>query len=199
MQAIQQTQANSTMSFADVVRRAFHQMVLSGTSSAENVALLFGMHERTLRKRLTAERTSLHELVSQTRFELAKQLLKIRDFHCRKSLQRCAMRTRRCFHGRSAAGRRRAPGNGAPDVTARPLLAPMNLEKGRSNDRFEASTSKAARGRLRKAAVDPLPPVAPCRSRPSRTSLNGWQQPITECRRFVSETPNLGAVGLLAV
>jgi AraC-like DNA-binding protein len=75
MQAIQQTQANSTMSFADVVLGALHQMVLSGTSSAENVALLFGMHERTLRKRLTAEGTSLHQLVSQTRFELAKQLL----------------------------------------------------------------------------------------------------------------------------
>jgi AraC-like DNA-binding protein len=75
LQAIQQTQANSTMSFADVVRGALHQMVLSGTSSAGNVALLFGMHERTLRKRLTAERTSLHQLVSQTRFELAKQLL----------------------------------------------------------------------------------------------------------------------------
>ena len=75
MQAIQQTRANSTMSFADVVRGALHQMVLSGTSSAENVALLFGMHERTLRKRLTAERTSLQQLVSQTRFELAKQLL----------------------------------------------------------------------------------------------------------------------------
>ena len=75
MHAIQQTQANSTMSFADVVRGALHQMVLSGTSSAENVALLFGMHERTLRKRLTAEGTSLQQLVSQTRFELAKQLL----------------------------------------------------------------------------------------------------------------------------
>jgi AraC-like DNA-binding protein len=75
MQAIQQTQANSTMSFADAVRGALHQMVLSGTSSAGNVAFLFGMHERTLRKRLTAERTSLQQLVSQTRFELAKQLL----------------------------------------------------------------------------------------------------------------------------
>jgi AraC-like DNA-binding protein len=75
VQAIRQQQAASTMSFADVVRGALHQMVLSGTSSAENVALLFGMHERTLRKRLTAERTTLHQLVSQTRFELAKQLL----------------------------------------------------------------------------------------------------------------------------
>jgi AraC-like DNA-binding protein len=74
-QAIRQQQANSTMSFADVVRGALQQMVLSGTSPAGNVALLFGMRERTLRKRLTAERTSLHQLVSQTRFELAKQLL----------------------------------------------------------------------------------------------------------------------------
>jgi AraC-like DNA-binding protein len=63
------------MSFADVVRAALHQMVLSGTSSADNVALLFGIHERTLRKRLTAEGTSLQQLVGQTRFELAKQLL----------------------------------------------------------------------------------------------------------------------------
>jgi AraC-like DNA-binding protein len=75
MRAIQQARASSTMSFADVVRAALHQMVLSGTSSADNVALLFGIHERTLRKRLTAEGTSLQQLVRETRFELAKQLL----------------------------------------------------------------------------------------------------------------------------
>jgi len=75
MQAIDQTAANGVMSFADVVRGALHQMVLSGTSSAENVALLVGIHERTLRKRLTAEGTGLQQLVSHTRFELAKQLL----------------------------------------------------------------------------------------------------------------------------
>jgi AraC-like DNA-binding protein len=75
MSAIKQTRANSTMGFADIVRGALHQMVLSGTSSAESVALLFGIHERTLRKRLTAGGTSLQQIVSQTRFELAKQLL----------------------------------------------------------------------------------------------------------------------------
>jgi len=79
LQAIRQTRASSTMSFADLVRAALHQMVLSGTSSAENVALLFGVHERTLRKRLTAEGTSLQRLVSQTRLELAKQLLENTD------------------------------------------------------------------------------------------------------------------------
>ena len=75
MRAIDQASANSSMRFIDVVRGALHQMVLSGTASAQNVALLFGIHERTLRKRLTAERTSLQQLVSQTRYELAKQLL----------------------------------------------------------------------------------------------------------------------------
>jgi len=75
MLAIQQARATSGMGFADVVRGALQQMVLSGTSSAESVALLFGVHERTLRKRLSAEGTSLQQLVSQTRFELAKQLL----------------------------------------------------------------------------------------------------------------------------
>jgi len=75
MQAIQQTGADSTMSFADVVRGALHQMVLGGTASARNVALLFGLHERTLRKRLRAEATGLQQLVGQTRFELAQQLL----------------------------------------------------------------------------------------------------------------------------
>jgi AraC-like DNA-binding protein len=75
MSAIQQARADSTMSFADIVRAALHQMVLSGTSSAGSVALLFGINERTLRKRLTADGTSLQQLVSQTRFELAKQLL----------------------------------------------------------------------------------------------------------------------------
>jgi AraC-like DNA-binding protein len=75
LRAIQQARASSSMGFADMVRGALHQMVLGGTSSAENLALLFGIHERTLRKRLNAEGTSLQRLVSQTRFELAKQLL----------------------------------------------------------------------------------------------------------------------------
>lgn len=75
MEAIRQTRASSALGFSDVLRGALQQMVLSGTSSARNVAFLFGIHERTLRKRLSAEQTSLQELVNQTRFELAKQLL----------------------------------------------------------------------------------------------------------------------------
>ncbi len=71
----QERAKNGTMTFADEVRSALHQMVLNGISSAEDVAGLFGIHERTLRKRLAAEQTSLQQLVSQTRFTLAQQLL----------------------------------------------------------------------------------------------------------------------------
>lgn len=73
--AIRQAHVSGNMPFADEVRGALHQMVLSGVSSSENVARLFGIHERTLRKRLAAEQTSLQQLVSQTRFALARQLL----------------------------------------------------------------------------------------------------------------------------
>lgn len=75
-QAIKQERAkNGTMTFADEVRGSLHQMVLNGISSAVDVATLFGIHERTLRKRLAAEQTSLAQLVSETRFTLAQQLL----------------------------------------------------------------------------------------------------------------------------
>jgi AraC-like DNA-binding protein len=64
------------IAFSEQVQGVLHQMVLGGTSSAQEVARLFGIHERTLRKRLRAEETNLHRLVSQARFEIAQQLLK---------------------------------------------------------------------------------------------------------------------------
>ena len=73
--ALTQALANGPITFSEQVQGVLHQMLLSGTSSAGEVAHLFGIHERTLRKRLRAERTTLHQLISQTRFELARQLL----------------------------------------------------------------------------------------------------------------------------
>jgi AraC-like DNA-binding protein len=73
--ALTQAQATKPFTFSEQVQGVLHQMLLSGTSSAGEVAHLFGIHERTLRKRLRAESTTLHRLISQTRFELARQLL----------------------------------------------------------------------------------------------------------------------------
>ena len=72
---INEAEAKGGMSFCDKVQGVLHQMVLSGSSSAATVARLFGIHERTLRRRLADEGKNLHELVQQTRFELAQQLL----------------------------------------------------------------------------------------------------------------------------
>ena len=72
---MKEAEAKGGMSFGDQVLGVLHQMVLSGSSSAEDVARLFGVHERTLRRRLANEGKSLHELIQQTRFELAQQLL----------------------------------------------------------------------------------------------------------------------------
>jgi AraC-like DNA-binding protein len=75
-EAIERAQANGGMTFAQQVQGVLHQAILSGMSSAGEVARLFGIHERTLRKRLSAGHTSLQRLVTQTRFELAQQLLR---------------------------------------------------------------------------------------------------------------------------
>ncbi len=75
VRAIRDAQANRPTSFVDQVERVLPQMLLSGTVSVDAVARLFAIHERTLRRRLEKEGKSLQQLINQTRFELAKQLL----------------------------------------------------------------------------------------------------------------------------
>jgi AraC-like DNA-binding protein len=75
VKAMNEAETNGGMSFGDKVQGVLHQLVLSGSSSANDVARLFGVHERTLRRRLADEGKNLHELIQQTRFEIAQQLL----------------------------------------------------------------------------------------------------------------------------
>lgn len=60
---------------ADKVRRALQSMVFSGTASSEGIARLFDLHERTLRRRLAAEGATAHQLIQETLFAVARQLL----------------------------------------------------------------------------------------------------------------------------
>jgi AraC-like DNA-binding protein len=73
--AIRREQAHGGLSFAEQVARALPQMLLSGMASGPTVARLFGVHERTLRRRLEAEGQGLQQLMNAARFELARQLL----------------------------------------------------------------------------------------------------------------------------
>lgn len=61
---------------AGKVRRALQSMVFSGTASSEGIARLFDLHERALRRRLETEGTSAHQLIQETLFAVARQLLR---------------------------------------------------------------------------------------------------------------------------
>ena len=75
LKAINDADAKSFLRFQDRVSCVLRQMLLSGNFSGPAIAELFGLHERTLRRYLNNEDTSLQKLLNQTRFELAKELL----------------------------------------------------------------------------------------------------------------------------
>jgi AraC-like DNA-binding protein len=61
--------------FPEVVRSVLGTALLTGHASAEQVAALFSVHSRTLTRRLAAFGTNFKELVDESRFEIARQML----------------------------------------------------------------------------------------------------------------------------
>jgi len=65
------------------VRRVLHRMLISGSGPGgidlQGIAKLFAVHPRTLNRRLRAEGTTFKALLTETRYEVARQLL--RDTH----------------------------------------------------------------------------------------------------------------------
>lgn len=61
---------------ADKVRRALQSMVFSGTASTDGIAHLFEVNERTLRRKLDAEGTSVQQLIQEATSTVAQQLLR---------------------------------------------------------------------------------------------------------------------------
>jgi len=61
--------------FAEQVRRVLHSSLLMHQSSADHVAALFSIHQRTLNRRLRACGTCFRELVDECRLLIARQLL----------------------------------------------------------------------------------------------------------------------------
>lgn len=72
---VRDAEASGPTAFPDQVQGVLHQMVLSGSATSAAVAHLFGVPERTLRRRLREAGKSLRTLVCEARFELACQLL----------------------------------------------------------------------------------------------------------------------------
>jgi AraC-like DNA-binding protein len=61
------------------LRRVLRTLLVNGKGSSGQVAQLFSMHRRTLNRRLEARDTTLHALIHETRFEIARQLLRDTD------------------------------------------------------------------------------------------------------------------------
>ncbi len=71
--AVMERQAPSDLK--DKVRRILRTAVLGGTGNAAQVAGMFAMSERTLRRRLASEGASLHALIAEARLLAALQLI----------------------------------------------------------------------------------------------------------------------------
>ena len=57
------------------VRSVLRTALATGRSSAGQIAALFGIHSRTLTRRLNASGTNFQQLLDETRFEISRQLL----------------------------------------------------------------------------------------------------------------------------
>lgn len=69
------TRTEHVIGFADTVRRIIRQLLPTGELTAELVARQFGIHSKTLQRRLAAEGTTFVAAVDQARRELAQRLL----------------------------------------------------------------------------------------------------------------------------
>lgn len=76
LRQIEQLEDSEQTRLSDQVRRALQSMVFSGTASIDGIAHLFELHERTLRRRLKLEGTSVLELIQEATFAVAQQLLR---------------------------------------------------------------------------------------------------------------------------
>jgi len=102
-QALQQAHAAGPLSLGEQVELVLHQMLLSGHGHADAVAHLFGISQRTLRRRLEAEGKGFQALVNRARYELACQLLRNTQLsiaHIAGALQYADVNAfSRAFHG----------------------------------------------------------------------------------------------------
>ena len=79
VEAIQAVPSQSMSSFVAQVRRSLHAMIFTGSASSANVARLFDLHERTLRRRLRQDGATVRGLMGEARRELAHHLLRVTD------------------------------------------------------------------------------------------------------------------------
>ncbi|MFI8608123.1 AraC family transcriptional regulator [Pseudomonas sp. NPDC077649] len=70
------TTTTASLTTSEQVRRLLYPLLLEGKARTEHIATRIALHERTLRRRLDLEGTHLQQLISESRRDLALQLLR---------------------------------------------------------------------------------------------------------------------------
>lgn len=70
------TATTASLTTSEQIRRLLYPLLLEGQARTEQVASRVALHERTLRRRLDLEGTHLQQLISESRRDLALQLLR---------------------------------------------------------------------------------------------------------------------------
>lgn len=73
------TKGQQSRSLADTLRSVIRQLMPTGNLTADLAARQFGLHPKTLQRRLAAENTTFADLVDQTRRDTAQRLLLTTD------------------------------------------------------------------------------------------------------------------------
>lgn len=68
--------AGQDSSIADQIRRILPNLIRDRPVNSATVAQMFGVHPRTIARRLAEENVTLHELIQEARFEITQQLLR---------------------------------------------------------------------------------------------------------------------------
>ena len=80
MQEIDTLEAHGAGDLSTQLRRVLRRLLISGAcqqeTCLEHVAKLFAIHRRTLNRRLRAQGTSFKALIDETRYDIARQLLR---------------------------------------------------------------------------------------------------------------------------
>ncbi len=75
-QEVNKLEVQQESDFPEQVRSLLRSVLMTGHSSADEVARFFSIHRRTLNRRLKESGTSFRDLSDEIRFEIARQLLK---------------------------------------------------------------------------------------------------------------------------
>jgi AraC-like DNA-binding protein len=76
LRVAQHTAAEQALPLAERARHVARALVMTGSLTGDHVAAALSMHPRTLRRRLTADGSSLKAVAAGARFDVARQLLR---------------------------------------------------------------------------------------------------------------------------